>query len=485
MRLLTPLTAYAVGAFSRSITNLVAGFKERVLYIDPHGSLPPPCTADLTPLYQMAARVAELIPVTNPISAAQYVASKVGSKLRVYERALADLKARRPTLGSLARLSFFVKREATCHTKRQVPRVISPRAPGFNILLGRYLKPIEHAVYEALRNVAGSDVPVIAKGLTQQEKAGVIKHNMEKYGMCVGIDASRFDQHIRAELLDVEHAVYRAVYAGDAHLRALLREQLRVRGTGRAPDGRVRYSGPAMRCSGDVNTSLGNCLLTALLAMQFLKEHNIRGCFFADGDDCLLFMPRSALPRLVALAPWYRERGLTMKVEDPAFALEQVEFCQSRVVWDGAAYNLVRSPEKVLNTTGFVPYELTEHAYLCHLRAIGLCGLAMAAGVPILQPFYSKLVRDGRTGKHNARLLEGSGHQARVQMRKGHMAKCRPVTAEARASFAAAWGISPMEQIVIERELENIDVSRLASDNNLYIQSLPFVRKCGLEIPTL
>lgn len=483
-RLLTPLTQYPVAAFARNVANLEAGFKERVLYIDAAGTEPPPCVAQVDGLRLIGAKVAQIVGVSTPISATEYVASKAGSKRRIYERALRDLRSQNKSLGDLARLSFFVKREATCWHKRQVPRVISPRSPGFNILLGKYLKPIEHDIYGALARVVGSDLPVIAKGLTQQEKADIIVQNFNKFGMCTGIDAKRFDQHIRERLLSVEHGVYRGIYPNDPTLEALLREQLRVRGVGRAVDGAVSYSGPAMRCSGDVNTSLGNCTLTGLLATHFLAEHGIEGTYFADGDDCLLFHSPAALPLLERLPEWYTTFGLTMKVEEPARAIEQIEFCQSRVVWDGVAYNLVRSPFKVLNTTGFVPYKLTNKQFLSHCRAIGLCGLSMAAGIPILQPFYSLLVRSGITGRYNHRLLEGSGHQARIQMRAGHTAKCRPITPEARVSFWLAFGITPAEQVAIERSVERLDVSRQSTDGNLFINTLPFVDISDFAVPT-
>lgn len=482
-RLLTPLTQYPVAAFGRSVDNLVAGFKERVVYINAQGDLPPTCTADTGELMELAAKVAQGVGASSPISASEYVASKAGSKRRIYERALSDLREQPKSLGRMARLSFFVKREATCWHKRQVPRIISPRSPGFNILLGKYLKPVEHKIYGALAEVVQSDVPVIAKGLTQQEKATIITRNFRKYGMCVGIDASRFDQHIREALLRVEHHVYMKIFGNDRALASLLREQLRVRGSGRGVDGMVSYSGPAMRCSGDVNTSLGNCLITGLLATLFLRHHGINGTYFADGDDCLLFMSPAARPLLIGLADWYRQYGLTMKVEEPALAIEQIEFCQSRVVWDGESYNLVRSPYKVLNTTGFVPYELTDNQFLAHIRAIGLCGLSMAAGVPILQPFYSLLVANGITGRYNHRLLEGSGHQARIQQRAGHMAKCRPITSDARVSFWRAYGISPAEQVAIERSFETLDVCRRTTTGNDYICTLPFVPHLGINVP--
>lgn len=459
-RLLTPLSDCCVAAFTRSIVNLEAGFKERVLYIDDVGTLPPPCQSDLGSAEAYLARVAAVIGTCNPISMRAYAMSKKDSRRRIYERACSNLEQLPLTLGRMSSLAFFVKREATLHSKRQVPRVISPRTPEFNVLLGRYLKPVEERIYDALRVVHGSSLPVVAKGLTQQRKAEIIVEKLAMYGCCVGLDASRFDQSISQPLLRLEHGLYRRLYPGARSLAALLRCQLTVNGVGRCPDGALRYKGPAMRCSGDVNTSLGNCIISVTLAHVFLSQHGITGDIFCDGDDCLLFVPPSALPLLQGLSAWYLGYGLRMKVEEPAYEPERVEFCQSRPVFDGQGWVLCRGPAKAFNTDGFVPYSLGEREALVHLRAVGLCGLSMAAGMPLFDAFYDGMVRDGITGRFDTALLKGLAMQHSIQVRAGHHPRSTPVLPECRMSFWRAFGISPDEQLIMERLLRACDWRR-------------------------
>lgn len=461
--MVTPLSDLAVAAFSRSIVNLESGFKERVLYIDGNGTAPPTCKSSVAGLNAFLVDVAACVGPCTPVSVASYVASKKGSKRTVYMRAADNLIHRPSGIREMSSLSFFVKREATQFAKVQVPRVISPRTAEFNILLGRYLWPVEHRIFAALQGACGSASPVVAKGMTQQQKAATIVQKLGVYGCCVGLDASRFDQSIGAKLLGVEHQLYTSLFPNDRHLQWLLSEQLVVRGIGRCPDGIARFRGPAMRCSGDVNTSLGNCIISVALAWLYLKEHGINGDILCDGDDCLLFISPASLPLLQGLSAWYLGYGLRMKVEEPAYEPERVEFCQSRPVFDGSQWVLVRNPSKAFNTDGFVPFTLSSTAASEHIRAVGLCGLSMAAGMPLFDCFYRRLVDAGKTGRFDTALLGGLAYQHALQVRAGYYAVSRPVSPECRMSFWKAFGISPDEQCVMESQLPGWDPCRRLS----------------------
>lgn len=456
-RLLTPASDCVVAAFSRSVTNLEAGFKERVIYTDEHGSLPPPCLSDLSAADAFLAEVARKVGRCSPISPVAYAGTKLGSKRKVYMRAVENLWMRPQPMSRMASLAFFVKREATLHSKRQVPRIISPRSPEFNVLLGRFLQPVEHRIFAALGAARGSSSPVIAKGMTQQQKAEVIVEKLQRFGCCVGLDASRFDQSVRDRLLEMEHKLYLQLFPNRRDLAYLLKHQLTVEGYGRVPDGQVRYKGPAMRCSGDVNTSLGNCIISVVLAHLFLQQHDIDGDILCDGDDCLLFIPPASLPLLHNLDEWYLGFGLRMKVEAPAYEPEQVEFCQSRPVWDGERWVLCRNPFKAFNTDGFVPHSLDERQALVHLRAVGLCGLSMAAGMPMFDAFYRSLVLAGKTGKWDPDALGGICYQYRLQVAAGHCAVSRVVSPDARLSFWRAFGVHPNVQLLVERDCRGCD----------------------------
>jgi hypothetical protein len=166
-----------------------------------------------------------------------------------------------------------------------------------------------------------------------------------------------------------------------------------------------------------------------------------------------------------------------MKVEAPAYEPEQVEFCQARPVCVDGEWTLVRNFAKALNTDGFIHHTLTSEQRMVHLRAVGLCGLSMAAGVPVLQAFYKALVASGKTGKFDDAVLGNRSHQYKLQVAAGHLARARPIVVDTRVSFFKAFGITPEHQVIMETVI-NADYSRFASD----IESLCVDRSLGCTV---
>lgn len=439
-----------VAPFSKSVVNVVSGLCERVYYIDSKGTTRPECLRRAEDLLPDVHELVRNIGATSRATGDEFISTRTGSKRKMYEQARADLGNKPTTLSRLARLSFFTKFENTWWVKPQVPRIISPRSFGYNYLLGKYIRPLEHKAFQGLQRL-GYETPVIAKGLTQEQKAQYIVDKLRPGWCCVGLDASRFDQSVGRELLCAEHAVYNGVFRS-RQLAALLRCQLANGGVARCHDGSVKAHIGAMRCSGDQNTSLGNCIISVLLARLYCRENGLaQHDIFCDGDDLLLFLPTGSLPKLDDLTAWYLRWGMRMKVEQPAYVPERVEFCQSRPVRLPSGWVLVRNPSKVLNTDfAHGPRVVTRQQFEVHLRAVGLCGMSMAGGVPILQPLYQKAISLGKTGKWDKAELAGLGYQARLQWRAGATGTAQPIVEETRESFRLAFGIEPAEQELLE-----------------------------------
>lgn len=461
------LATVDVAPFSKSVENVVSGLCERVYFTDDAGTQKPACERRCSDLQEDTEALVRIIGPCNRETGAEFLASRTGSKRKMYEQARQDLMGRPRTLRELARLAFFTKFESTMHVKKQVPRIISPRSFGYNYLLGRYIRPVEHKIFDALQELGGYEDPVIAKGLTQQAKAQLIVNKLRPGWVCVGLDASRFDQCVGAELLKAEHAVYNGLF-GDRLLRMVLKEQLHNTGVAHCYDGVVKANIGPMRCSGDQNTSLGNCLISVLLARLFCKENDlITHDLLCDGDDLLLFVPASSLPSLQSLTAWYLRWGMRMKVEPPASAPEQVEFCQSRPVELSTGWNLVRNPRKVLNADFCHGPKVAKYEqFLVHLRAVGLCGMSMAGGVPVLQALYMKAIELGRTGRWVKEELRGIGYQASIQWKAGYRSVAAPITESARQSFRLAFGIEPAEQELLERHIAECGATCRRDDNH-------------------
>lgn len=454
-RTVHPYSSRVVRPFDSSVDNVVSGMKERVFFLDERGTTRPQCRRNMSDAGELVDMLVSSVGHCSRVSGAEFLRTRSGSKRTAYETALKRLRDAPRTLTELSKIGFFVKTEATQHLKRQVPRIISPRSYEFNYLLGRYTLAIEHPLFEALPSLF-KGVPVIAKGRTQQEKAQLIVEKLKPGWVCVGLDASRFDQSIGETLLRMEHSVYTKLFPGDRLLPALLKQQLNNVGRALCRDGCVKARIGAMRCSGDQNTSLGNCLISCLLAALFFREHGIDGDVLNDGDDLLMFVPENQLAELSVLPEWYLQWGLRMKVEPPARVPEQVEFCQAKVVYGPDGWILVRDYRKVLNTDYCGNSKVDEFQdYRVHIRNVGLCGLSMAAGIPILQAYHALGVRQGSTGKWTSDFT-GKQHQMKIQLAAGYAPVERVITADTRLSFEKAFGLSPPVQIAMEEELSSL-----------------------------
>lgn len=263
--------------------------------------------------------------------------------------------------------------------------------------------------------------------------------------MAVGLDASRFDQHVSRPALEWEHSVYNSCYH-DSELAKLLRWQIDNVGVAYTPDGRINYQVDGCRMSGDMNTALGNCLLMCALVWQLLRERAICGELVNNGDDCVVIIERSDLQKFsFGIHSWFLEYGFSMKVEDPVFVFEHIQFCQMQPVFDGARWRLVRDPRIALDKDG-INLRPGNQRFEDWLRTVGECGLAITSGIPICQAYYEFDMRVGG----NVRTFDTCG----MSYLRGKLeSKSAPVTTAARVSFWRAFGVAPHQQVAVEEHL--------------------------------
>ena len=217
------LSGQLVMPFSNNLCNLVSGLKERVFYIDAYGTAKPDYTAEDTEELMVEARQLgeTILPVNRRgMSISEYLSTRPSRTVELYRRAATRIKTGVYDVKGWAVTALFVKTEKTRHmyrygamgpVKEQVPRIINPRKPEYNILVGKRLYNIEHELVRGMQTMACQPTPVVAKGLTSSEKASVIVSNIRDGYVAVGLDASRFDQSIGEELLELEHEVYKTV----------------------------------------------------------------------------------------------------------------------------------------------------------------------------------------------------------------------------------------------------------------------------------
>lgn len=399
-----------------------------------------------------------------------------GSKRRMYQRAVETLKDV-PLMKKDVQMSSFVKIEPANHTRKgdPVPRLIQPRGVRYNALLARFLKPQEHHIYSRaaqLRWRRPTSTPVILKCYNQRERAAIIEEKFKAFvePCAVMCDASRFDQHVSPEALAWEHQVYLAWFSHASEsdkdeLAKLLSMQLENTGHCRAKDGTyIRYVRKGCRMSGDMNTALGNCLLTTCLLYGLHKLLGIDMEVAVDGDDSVIIIERANLKALEdVIGCHFRRAGFTLVVEKAVFRLEHIDFCQCHPVFNGAHYIMCRNPSRALSTDLSGNRLWTDVRYLRDLHtSVGVGGGHLHVGIPILQAWYERVRRNGAGGQLNQQVFEQGYFQLAMQYIRDSkrsipdvpMAK---ITAKARVSFYEAYGVLPNEQEAIEDYIAQLD----------------------------
>lgn len=472
-----------LSGYTNDINTLERAVKERVFYVksDQGTFVPPPKPEEGVfegRLRRSRAMLGRFLPSTVPLTRLEFVETFRGRKRKLYEHAYSTLM-RESYVEKDAELKVFVKYEKTNFTQKAdpVPRVISPRSPRYNIELGRYLRALEERIFRSIGRLFGH--PTVIKGYNSQQSGRLLREKWDKFAdpVAVGLDASRFDQHVSKDALRVEHGVYLSCYHGRRRraLRRLLRRQYENRCKGYAEDGKLEYVTDGGRMSGDMNTSLGNCILMCLMVHAYAAHVGVRVHLANNGDDCVVFMERRDLPRFMeGLREWFLGMGFNMTVEEPCYDFEALEFCQTHPVYVGPGhqdYLMVRHPRwGIAKDTCCVHAWQSPKMFRGWMHAVGTGGLAATGGIPIFQDFYSTLIRDG---EYRASAVDGQSWGVR-QLSKGMTRSYGPVSPQTRASFYLAFHITPSEQLVLEEFYRNIKIGSEPGGNQVrYQPSMP------------
>lgn len=470
---------------NNSADNILRGLGER-LYMVPTGDgfAPPPRPVEFD-CGDYAERVIRKMPkFTEPIDAEEFVLLYNGPKQRRYRAAMERVADEGGITEKHARISLFIKDEKVQSWTKvdPAPRLISPRTPEYCLELGRYIKPIEHLLYKAVARVWG-DV-TICKGLNFNQRGQLLREKWDSFlnPVAIGLDASRFDQHVSTLALQWEHSIYLGCYVGrQRYFRWLLRQQLKNEGECYVDDKHISYSVEGGRMSGDMNTALGNCLIMTGIIWHMLQTLGVRGKLANDGDDCVLIVEREDVPAVVQCIPEFcRARGFSMKVEEPVETFEEIEFCQCHPVWNGDGWTMCRNIAKVLFCDG-AHIGRDEREVRLIRRAMAQSGDVWAKGIPIVRAFYHCLSRqlsggtDAKERKLQEFLMRNSGTYWNS---KGCSSGTDTVTDEARLSFYRAFGITPSEQRAIEAEYHQLHLGEAVFNTRDVFTYNPLISPC-------
>lgn len=457
-----------LGVFNNNVDAVERSILERYMLVKVGEDFLPPLASvrgawDTDYIRRFRAGVAALVrPRATVITLPEVVNCYRGAKRNIYANALRSLYRNWFNKGD-ASLRPFTKFEKQSLLK--APRIINPRSPRYNLMLGKYLKKNEKLYYWAINSMWGARTRhTVIKGLNVFQQAEVLREKWQTFKdpVALGLDATKFDMHVGIDALNFEHSVYTSSFMRKEHIRelkTLLGMQLHNRGKAYCCDGVVDFRVLGTRCSGDLNTSLGNCLIMCALLYDMCKQLGVDAELANNGDDCVLFMEREDLSKVLAYVPTYFENhGFRMTVEEPVYDFERVEFCQSRPVKLAKGWAMVRNVRTCLQKDPMclIPIQ-NDKVWRKWLAAVGECGLSLVPGCPVLQSFYECFRRNGSTAnsKFKAHVFKNTSMLERGQ---GLSAAIDTITDDARASFYRSTGITPDYQIALEEYYDRLSI---------------------------
>jgi len=422
----------------------------------------------------------------SPYSTEQFVDACGGAKKRRYAAAAQSLKDSPFELRD-AEVSLFTKDEYMAvdengNDKR--PRGIQTRDPRYHVALGCYLHPVENIIYEDINHIfdPSGEHRTVAKGMNLLARGKTIADMWEQFKdpVGIGIDAESWDEHQHAKLLKNEQKIYIDRLEGTSHqdhvppLHTLLRHQLRNTGKYRGIDGKIKYILNGKRCSGDINTSLGNIINMCTIIYSYLATKGIRYRLLNDGDDCVLIIENADLEHFMdGFSRWFIQMGVSMTIDGIYYHLEEIEFCQAHPVNGPDGWVLVPNPHKRLYSDLITTKDLScKTIHDKWLGAVAMCGQHAGSGMPIYQSFYTWLSSGAKPWKPK----EGTYyHRYRDDLIEGMNAKHRDVAWSTRMSFFYAYGITPESQLLLEEHFDGLDPPTYSTPRPLISEMAPMM----------
>lgn len=409
---------------------------------------------------------------TNPMKAEAFAMSYQARKRTILLNAV-KLNEKYGFTDDSSIIKCFVKHEKYLFKegKEVIPRLIQPRDHRYIVETGRYIKPIEKLIYKIINTMYG--YTAVFKGLNM-ERRGELLYEMWggfKKPVAIGLDASKFDRHVSNAALSWEHMIYQKFYRNDKFFKHLMKLQRQNQGRGRCNDGYLKYKTTHNRASGDSNTSLGNVLIMCALVYDYIHSKGLHARLANDGDDCVLIVEAEDLIKLDGISNHFKTAGFLLVTEAPVYILEEIEFCQAHPVRNHrGTYTMVRDVHKSLSKDAVALKPLdNENVKKMWMAAVGIGGMKLTSGMPILQDYYNVFKRhSGGARPLSDPTLDGGFWRLSLGMADEYITP----TPETRLSFWMAFGISPQQQIECENYYKHLTLGVGYLDNRFAVLPL-------------
>lgn len=409
-----------------------------------------PTRTGLKLLRRVSRRLARRMPHLVPMSCDAYVSSVASTKRKLYLSARKSLLHRRLTRKD-ARIRMHIKADkcTNADVKSQIggkplkPRCIQARSKRYNVEFGRFVKPLEHYVYEKIKVL---NTRVFAKGLNLAERARLLaSKRLECTGYKIfSLDASSFDASICQAHLKHLHHLYHHVYR-DAWLDHILTWRLvNVCSTAHG----VSYTIKGQRMSGDCDTAFGNCWNMWIFFNAMVEDNSDRvesWDLMCDGDDCILFIKGTITASDIKAS--FTSFGIKVDPELCGPCIEDIEFCRSRVVALKDGIRWIRRPWRFLATflcsEKYFTTRMSRKTRGRYISAIVTAELSLFAGCPIIDVLLRRCLATASrfTPKFTVEIARKYDSNRNTDV---------SISGEARVSFERAFGVTIPEQLALE-----------------------------------
>jgi hypothetical protein len=278
--------------------------------------------------------------------------------------------------------------------------------------------------------------------------AEALRKNWDEFTdpVAVCLDQSKFDGHYITELLKIEHGYWKSI-SNSKVLRLLL--SLQIKQKGKTACG-LRYKTVGHRMSGEYTTSSGNSVTNYSMLAQFCKACGFNKFRISvNGDDSVLFIESSELHKMISLDYFL---GFNMETECDRIVsdFQKISYCQAspvRVMTDqGLRWYMTKEPARSISRLCFTDIQHLPSLDR-FLAGIGLCELAIASGIPVMQSIATSIIMQSNLNSPLASI-------DRIPAAKsGNKVAIRPISDITRSDYDIAFGISIPEQYAIEASL--------------------------------
>jgi hypothetical protein len=186
------------------------------------------------------------------------------------------------------------------------------------------------------------------------------------------------------------------------------------------------------------------------MVYAYSKEQGVNIELCNNGDDCQVFMEASDVDKFREnLTQWFYEMGFNMKVEPTVYTFEKVEFCQTKPVFDGTKWIMVRRLVALTKDTYCINNLNHPEHFKKWVSAVGMGGLKAYGGIPIYNSFYRSMILTEDVGKveKHPQMQTGGLYWLSQGLDRRDQASCSD---EARLSFWRAFGVTPDAQLLAE-----------------------------------